>query len=179
VHELAAELDRLLQQQQQQPLLLLGRRVLLLPPWLQLTARQQAAQLVQQQQQGDSQQQQQQQQGPCVSLQDSKAAAAAVQYAVVLDTSSSSSSEQAQFVQGAAAGLIALVAVWLGAKRVYACLPSSSSSSVAGFGAYEAGFSAVVQLNECRVVVERIPQRRWVYGFKLESVSLAMTNRLR
>jgi hypothetical protein len=172
VLQFAVELDRLLQQQQQQHLVLLGRTVLLLPPWLQLTTGQYTGQPEQQQQQ------QQQQLGTLLELQDSEAVVTPCSVCVQ-DTyfppdpsSSSSSSDHSQYEQGAAAGLLALVAVWLGAKRVYACLPSSSSSSrsssssAAGVGAYAAGFEAVVQLNECTVVVERIRQRRWVQASK-------------
>jgi hypothetical protein len=178
VQQLALELDRLLQQQQQQQLVLLGRRALLLPPWLQLLphGQQQAVNSAQQEEQDSpqqQQQQQQQQQGAHVALQDSGSATG---YGVVMhssssflvadsssSSSSSSSSEQLQFAHGAAAGLLALVAVWLGAKRVYCCIPSSSnSSSLESLGAYDAGFTSVVQLNECTVVVERIRQRRWV-----------------
>jgi hypothetical protein len=171
VQKVALELDSLLQQQQQQ-LMLLGRRVLLLPPWLQLTppGHINASQ---------PEQQQQQQQGLQLILQDSTAAAAAQCSVCLHDThstpdasssSSNSSSDYALFEQGAAAGLLALVLVWLGAKRVYACLPSSSSSSsAAGVGAYAAGFEAAVQLNECSVVVERIRQCRWVQVLKCVS----------
>jgi hypothetical protein len=59
--------------------------------------------------------------------------------------------------QGAGAALFALMAVWYGAQRVYVCLPDM-------LGPYAAAFQAVVQLNECSVVCERLRMRVWQPG---------------
>jgi hypothetical protein len=88
-------------------------------------------------------------------------------------SSSSSALETAQ-QQGAAAALVALVSVWLGARRVFVCLPDTGEGpasacarvqqqgpDAAAAAAFVEAFSAVVALNECSVVVERIRPKRW------------------
>eukprot|EP00879_Flechtneria_rotunda_P020596 GHRR01021672.1.p1 GENE.GHRR01021672.1~~GHRR01021672.1.p1 ORF type:complete len:366 (+),score=156.23 GHRR01021672.1:297-1394(+) len=79
--------------------------------------------------------------------------------AVFISSRSSGNSMQGDQLlhgQGAAAALCALVAVWLGAKRVYVCLP--------GQGPYEAASAATLQLNESQVVCERVRCRMWATG---------------
>jgi hypothetical protein len=96
-------------------------------------------------------------------------------------SSSSSSGPEAAQQAGAAAGLLALVAVWLGARRVWVCLPDSSpvqavladpqqqqlgssQASAQLAGLYVQALEAVLALNESRVVVERIRPKRWQQG---------------
>jgi hypothetical protein len=174
------------QQQVQQ----LGRVLLLLPPWLRLHSQQQ------QQQQHDSTVQQQQhvhaqQTGVDNLLRVAQLQQGAQAVGLCCCTNSSSSSEgwgstatDVARQQGAAAALLSLVAVWTGARRVYACLPgssmepaglqqqagqqgrldpigSSSSGNMTAAQCYWDAFHAVLGLNECRVVVERIRPKRW------------------
>jgi hypothetical protein len=152
---LAEALVALVQEQQLQ---LLGRCVLLAPSWL-------CIQQQQQQQLASGRQhllqvqhvQQASQQSPCVVCCDQA------------DSNRLRAAEGAQQAGGAAVALLALVAVWLGARRVYVCLPAEGGSRqhAAVSGATEAfseAFHAVLGLNECRVVVERIRPKRWQQG---------------
>ena len=171
----------------QQQVQLLGRVLLLLPPWLTLHS---------QQQQHDSTVQQQQhvhaqQTGVDNLLWVAQLQQGAQAFGPSCCTKSSSSSEgwgstaaDVARQQGAAAALLSLVAVWMGARRVYACLPgtsmepaglqqqagqqgcldpidSSSSCNMTAAQCYSGAFHAVLGLNECRVVVERIRPKRW------------------
>jgi hypothetical protein len=59
--------------------------------------------------------------------------------------------------RGAAAGLIALLAVWRGARRVTLCLPGAGDED----DGYGAAAAAVLEAAESSVVVERLALRRY------------------
>jgi len=171
VCQLGVQLDQLVSQQQLQ---LAGQRLLLAPPWLQVTPVQQQVSephIVLQ----ESQQAGLLRYCPAIS-------STAVVWGVTtqglthdsghhrhcLENGTKCMQEgQAQqqqqhhqqwaLQQGASAALCALMAVWHGARNVYACLPSRH-------GPYTAAFQAVVQLNESSVVCERIRQRELQSG---------------